>query len=108
MDVSRSGKSPLGNPYRMCREADREAVCSAYDELLYASLHEGADSGRVREIGARHGCREAPGKWNDRSAAREVARLRVLARGGQALVLACHCRPRQCHADSIAAAVEAE
>ena len=106
--VDRTVGSMLGNPFVLrwgAKGEQREAVCGAYEELLCESIALGIDgrlpSSRVAEIGAGHGCAEAPRPWNSGAAARAFYRLRERARGGERLALMCHCAPLRCHAESL-------
>ena len=76
--------SPLGNPYRIGPDGDRERVIARFSHWLYDQL-------RHLPAGA---------------AAREFDRLLDLARAGD-LVLVCHCAPLPCHAEVIKGAIEA-
>lgn len=75
--------SPLGNPYVMRGENDRDRVCDAYAAWFAARVQ--ARDPRVLE---------------------ELKRLYKIAREGD-LVLGCYCAPRRCHGDTIKAFLDA-
>jgi Domain of unknown function (DUF4326) len=70
--------SPLGNPFKLEGEADREAVSERFEVWLRQQI----------EIKDRHVCSE-------------LNRLYRLARDRSELDLVCWCAPRRCHADVI-------
>lgn len=70
--------TPLGNPYPMRTEAERDRVCESYDAWL------------ARQI-------EDP----ESAAARALRRLFERYRRGEDLALACWCAPKRCHAESL-------
>ena len=70
--------SPLGNPFKLERESNRDAVIEQYEVWL-----------RER-IAAR-----------DRRVCDELNRLYVIARDTGLLELACWCAPKRCHAEVI-------
>jgi len=94
-------RTPLGNPYVMRDEADRDDVCDAYRQLLGESLRGDVGDQRVREIGIEHGFRGHVVSWNAREAAAEVGRLRRIC-ACHDVRLDCHCAPMRCHAEEIA------
>lgn len=69
--------SPLGNPFKMYKEADRNMVCDSYHNWFYAMVEN-----------------------NDPKIMKELDRLKRLASQGD-LVLGCYCAPRRCHAETI-------
>lgn len=73
--------SPLGNPYPMRSESDRETVIARYRQWLWGQLKA------------------------DTPAAREIDRLARLHKAGSAIALACWCAPRACHGDVVAKAI---
>ena len=75
--------TPLGNPFRMEREADRATVCSQYAVWLRKQY-------------------TLPGSPQRAALAALVARHRA----GEALRLECFCAPKQCHAHFIQHAIE--
>lgn len=75
--------SPLANPFRMRREADRAFVIRKYESWLTEQL---ASNPVVR---------------------REMNRLLDMAKGGN-LILACWCHPAACHGDVIKRLLEQE
>ena len=74
--------TPLGNPFILRREADRDLVCEQYTHWLRAEYR-------------KHG-----------SVYRALHRLAGLAKAGD-LTLICSCAPKRCHADFIKTAIEA-
>jgi hypothetical protein len=70
--------SPLGNPFKLERESDRDTVIAQYEVWL-----------RER-IAAR-----------DQRVCNELNRLYVIARDTGLLELVCWCAPKHCHADVI-------
>ena len=85
-------------------EHDWEGACDAYEAILAAGA---AAEGRGAERIARSvGFQGKVGRWDARGAARELARLREIAQRGP-LRLDCHCEPRRCHAEAVAAALRA-
>lgn len=74
--------SPLGNPYPMRSERDRDRVCDLYKHWFNDKV-------------AR----------NDPGVMRELERLQMLHAHGD-LVLGCFCAPKRCHADTIKAWLE--
>ena len=74
-------KSPLGNPFHMKRESDRDMVCDEYDVLLRRKVSHGQDV-RVRN---------------------ELNRLYRLYKQHGCLMLFCWCAPNRCHAETIKA-----
>lgn len=70
--------NPLGNPFKLERESDRDAVIERYEVWL------------KQRIAAR-----------DRTVGDELNRLYRIARDEGELDLVCWCAPRRCHADVI-------
>lgn len=75
--------SPLGNPFKIGRDGDRDAVIARYAAWLDTRL---ADP--------------------DSAQSRELSRLRALWRQAGVLTLWCWCAPLACHADVIKARLE--
>lgn len=71
--------SPLGNPFVMASEADRDAVCDQYERWL----HERVEKRDPKVMAA-------------------LERLQLLAREGD-VILGCFCSPKRCHGDTIRA-----
>jgi hypothetical protein len=69
--------SPLGNPYRMSSEEQRDNVCEAYAHEI---------SRRVK---------------NDPAYRREMVRIYRACERGEHVALMCWCAPRRCHGDAI-------
>jgi len=74
--------SPLGNPFAMKSEADRDAVCDQYQAWFDHKVKNGDE--RVMD---------------------ELRRLYRLAKKGD-LVLGCFCAPKRCHGETIKAFLE--
>lgn len=75
--------SPLGNPFPMNSEADRDIVCDAYHEWIWDKIETG--NGTVID---------------------ELNRLKDLSETSD-LVLGCFCSPKRCHGDTIKEILEA-
>ena len=75
--------SPLGNPFRMASEADRDKVCEAYEAWLRKQYRQPGSPQRAAldQLVARH-------------------------RAGEDLRLECFCAPKRCHADFVKHAIE--
>ena len=70
------GHSPLGNPYVVRREEEREAACDAYEELLLLGPTVAAERpGRVAEVGTMNGFFGEVRGWDGEAAQRELGRL---------------------------------
>lgn len=69
--------SPLGNPFTMRNEADRDRVCDQYEAWFAQKVAHG-----------------------DARVMNELRRLYRLASKGD-LILGCYCAPKRCHADTI-------
>lgn len=72
--------SPLGNPFVMARESDRDRVCDQYAVWLHERI-----------------------AANDPRVMHELRRLFRLHRDTGTLILGCYCAPKRCHADAIKA-----
>jgi uncharacterized protein YeaO (DUF488 family) len=70
--------SPLGNPFVMKKEADRDSVCDEYETWFYRQIQN-----RTPAVIA------------------ELERLHALAQT-KPVKLICYCAPKRCHADTIA------
>lgn len=75
--------SPLGNPFPLEREADRDTVIDKYEAWLRQRVTSG-----------------------DKKVVDELRRLRRLAEEREELVLTCWCAPRRCHADVVKRLIE--
>ena len=71
--------TPLGNPFPMRKESDRDKVCEQYEEWFNEKLSQ-----------------------QDPTVLNELRRLFVIGRSQGYLKLGCYCAPRRCHADTIA------
>ena len=69
--------SPLGNPFRMKNESERDLVCDQYDAWFKRKVAE-----------------------NDAHVMNELRRLFKIAQKGD-LVLGCYCSPKRCHGETI-------
>lgn len=70
-------QTPLGNPFVMHGEKDRDRVCDMYDNCL--------------------------GGYYSKNAlvSNEINRIIGLVRNGRNVLLQCHCHPKRCHTESI-------
>ncbi len=69
--------SPLGNPFVMKSEADRDEVCDQYQAWFNRKVEAG-----------------------DPLVMNELRRLYKIAKSGE-LVLGCYCAPKRCHGETI-------
>lgn len=76
IDVDRPG--PLGSPFTLDHESNRDEVCGQYETWLRAKLREG-----------------------DETVGRALGRIAALHRRGYKIALQCWCAPNRCHADTI-------
>mmetsp|Transcript_14702 Transcript_14702/g.43139 ORF Transcript_14702/g.43139 Transcript_14702/m.43139 type:complete len:185 (+) Transcript_14702:3-557(+) len=110
-DVVINRTSHLGNPFLMGpdgrQESLREAVCEAFAELIEAERASGGQPVDVDAIASRHGVAHFNRGLASAAGARAHAldQLRARVRTGEQLRLLCHCAPRRCHGDAIAAAL---
>lgn len=74
--------SPLGNPFVMSRESQRDEVCEKYHEYFLAKVKE---QGPLRSM---------------------VINLFRRAQGGEDLKLECYCAPKRCHCDTVKKFIE--
>ena len=74
--------SPLGNPFILNREEDRDSVVKKYRDWLSENLKEGSEQ------------------------LKELRRLIVIYKETDQLSLVCYCSPKRCHGDVIKAAIE--
>lgn len=74
--------TPLGNPFRMYSESDRDLVCARYEAYLARKIQNPASP-----------------------VTRELRRLFNLYCRGHDLALACWCAPKRCHAESVCQAL---
>ena len=102
------GHSALGNPFVMRSEADRDAVCEAFTQLLARTVRSATapDVWTVRAIGRDAGFDGEVREWDGERARDEIQRLWRMAQEGP-LQLDCHCAPLRCHGEVIAALVAA-
>lgn len=84
-DVIVDRRSPLGNPFRMTVEEDRERVCSQYEVYFQSMLSGEAHVGEERRA----------------AFLAELSRLADIYRVYRRLRLFCWCAPRRCHAETI-------
>jgi len=103
-------KTCLGNPFPMGTDGHderyRDAVCDAYARLLQQLLSQ-PQAVDVHRIAAEFGLR-VDSRFLSFDAPRVLAELQSLAHRvaeGEHLQLLCWCRPKRCHAESIAAAL---
>ena len=69
--------SPLGNPFVMHTEDDRDTVCDKYEEWFNKQVQE-----------------------ENKEVLRELRRIYLLAKR-QDVVLGCYCSPKRCHGETI-------
>lgn len=69
--------SPLGNPFVMHTEDDRETVCDKYEEWFNKQVQE-----------------------ENQKVLKELRRIYLLAKR-QDIVLGCYCSPKRCHGETI-------
>lgn len=69
--------SPLGNPFVMRTEEDRDIVCNKYEEWFYKQIKE-----------------------ENQVVLNELRRIYLLAKK-QNIVLGCFCSPKRCHGETI-------
>lgn len=91
-------RSPLGNPFVMGSEGERDVVCDAYAALLTAGARAGTAAARI--VGEHYGFTGEVREWNGREAQEELERLRRI-HAVHPLRLDCHCRGKRCHADHL-------
>lgn len=72
-----------GNPYRITKKANREAVVLRYRSYLWKHMHSAKSHLRA-----------------------EVLRLADRFKAGESLYLCCHCAPARCHGDILAKAIQ--
>ena len=70
--------SPLGNPFKLERESDRESVIERYEVWLHEKI-----------------------RTRNKVVCDELNRLYKIARDSGVLELLCWCAPKRCHADVI-------
>lgn len=70
--------SPLGNPFILTDESERDLVCDAYEQWFEQKLTE-----------------------KDPAVMSELERLLALEAKQGYLILGCHCAPKRCHGDTI-------
>ena len=70
--------SPLGNPFNLERESDRESVIERYEVWLREKI-----------------------RTRDKAVCNELNRLFKIARDSGVLELVCWCAPKRCHAEVI-------
>lgn len=81
-DIYVGRPSPLGNPFQMNTEAERDSVVAQYRKWLWAQIQDGSASAGYELI----------------AIARRVKK-------GEQIRLVCFCAPRKCHADIIVNAI---
>jgi hypothetical protein len=81
--VDRTSGSPLGNPFHMRGEWERQMVCLKYEAWFREQLEKG-----------------------NQAVLNELNRLKQIVRDGNNLMLLCWCSPKQCHAETIKAWLE--
>lgn len=71
--------TPLGNPFHMRRESDRDSVCDDYENWF---------NQKIKDL--------------DPIVLNELRKLFIIGKNQGYLKLGCYCAPRRCHADTIA------
>ena len=101
MQVQRD--TPLGNPFHMRGEQQRNAVCDAYEH----ALREGP-SVSLQSLARRHGVTLVSGARAARAVERTRAILQLVSRvlNGDRLHFQCGCAPKRCHAEALARCVQ--
>ena len=84
--------SPLGNPFKMYSESDRDLVCRKYEEYMQSKVKDFLEHKAISK--------------NDISYIIELNRIIQLAKQGKDIALGCWCYPKRCHSESIKALVE--
>lgn len=75
--------SPLGNPFVMSNEQERDRVCDLYEGWIEKKATEKGSPQR-----------------------KEIKRLREVSRRGFRILLQCYCSPKRCHGDTIKRLIE--
>lgn len=75
--------SPLGNPFPLLKEEDRDYVIELYRNYIYKKIAEG-----------------------DERIVKELKRIQTLHRKNHIVNLVCYCAPLRCHGDIIKEIVE--
>jgi hypothetical protein len=70
--------SPLGNPFILTDESNRDIVCDMYAEWLEEKVHS-----------------------KDSKVLAELRKIKKLAERQEGVVLGCYCSPKRCHGDEI-------
>ena len=101
MQVQRD--TPLGNPFYMRGEQQRNAVCDAYEH----ALREGP-SVSLQSLARRHGVTLVSNARAARAVERTTAILQLVSRvlNGDRLHFQCGCAPKRCHAEALARCVQ--
>lgn len=71
--------SPLGNPFKMRKEEDRDKVCNKYERFFQLMLNN-----------------------EDSDITNELKKVYALGKDKDRVILGCYCSPRRCHGDTIA------
>ena len=72
-------KTVLGNPFRMYQESQRDSVCDQFEHYFEDKI-----------------------RGNDPVILDELRKIKALAESKPIFKICCHCKPRRCHADTIA------
>jgi len=78
--VDRTSGSPLGNPFHMQSESQRDEVCNRYADWFHGEIRKGNE--KVLD---------------------ELQRILNLVKQGKDVELLCWCAPRKCHAETVRA-----
>lgn len=77
ISVRADRKSPLGNPYYMAREDQRDLVCDKFAHTFPVGMK------------------------MDKNLIKEMRRIYRLLMSGKNVLLQCHCAPKRCHTETI-------
>lgn len=72
-------RSVLGNPYKMYKEDQRDKVCDEFEVYFENCIRD-----------------------NNQEILSELRKIKALAKGKPFFKIGCHCKPKRCHADTIA------
>lgn len=102
--------SPLGNPFELINEANRDICIQSYKEYLYLVVFKSvAVNEAIKRVLARHQDQEISPTWlrkhwTTTQVKAEFYRLKTQASLID-ITLVCWCKPKSCHADVIKSAI---
>ena len=85
-------QSPVGNPYTMCNEADRDLVCEEYLALFDQTMHDMSLDDNDKACGMTSTVKEFRAYIN---------RIVEYHKQHGSVTLACWCSPKRCHCETI-------